>query len=94
MKKVIIAVSAVLVAASLYATDTKTTADAKDKTPCSDKTKMSASADAKGACCDKDKAASNEKASGGCCGEAKSACSKTPSRRIAMSPKAAAQVAN
>ena len=105
MKKVIIAlaVSAFALTASLFAADTKTAATTKDTgaccdkakagSACCDKTKTSASADTKGACCDKDKVASKEIAGDACCGMAKSACSKTPSKGIAMSPRAAALAA-
>ena len=44
-------------------------------------TKVVATTD-KAACCDK------AKGSASCCGESKSACSKTMSKKIAMSPKA------
>ena len=77
MKRLIVSVSAFALAASLFAADTKTAATTKDM----------------GSCCDKAKAGS------ACCSEStgakttKSACSKTPSRGIAMSPKAAALAA-
>src|SRR5579859_3740326 len=101
MKRLIVSILAFALAASLFAADTKTAKDtgaccdkAKAGSACCDKTKASASADTKGACCDKDKVASKDKTSGACCGEGKSACGKTPSKGIAMSPKAAALAAN
>jgi hypothetical protein len=102
MKKLIIALTvSTFVLAGAFAGDSKdkgaccdkTTASAGAKGACCDKTKVSASADLKGACCDKDKTTASAKTAGACCsegGDMKSACSKTPSKSVAMSPKAAA----
>jgi hypothetical protein len=100
MKKLIIALTvSTFVLAGAFAGDSKdkgaccdkakTTASAGAKGACCDKTKVSASADVKGACCDKDKTTASAKTTGACCGE-KTACGKTPSKSVAMSPKAAA----
>lgn len=75
MKKLIIAltVSTLALASSLYASDTKAAAD-------------------KGGCCGDSKTtayAGNKNAKMACCSAGKSACSKTLSKRIALSPKAA-----